>query len=125
MDGSRASERILPYVKFMARSFDSEVLLLSVPEDIESPSQLDFIQRYLESVAGALNGQGLRAKFIVSGTDPTRQIVEVAKSEAANMIMIATHGRGGFDRLMLGSVADSVIKAAQCPIFVVPVHKPR
>jgi nucleotide-binding universal stress UspA family protein len=109
----------------MARAFNSEVLLLSVPEDLESPSQLDFIHRYLESVAGTLNGQGLRAKYIVSGTDPTTQIVEVAKSEAANMIMIATHGRGGLDRLMLGSVADSVIKEAQCPIFVVPVHKRR
>jgi nucleotide-binding universal stress UspA family protein len=122
MGGSKVSEQVLPYVRYMARAFDSEVILLSVPEDLESPNQLEFITHYLEDVAAALNGDGLKAKFVVDGTDPARMITKLAEVESVDLIMMATHGRGLMDRLMLGSVADTVIKRARCPVFLVPVH---
>ncbi len=122
MGGSKVSEQVLPYVKTMARIFDSEIILLSVPEDLESPNQIKFITDYLEDVAASLNGDGLNAKFVVDGTDPARMITKLAESESVDLIMMATHGRGRLDRLMLGSVADIVIKKARCPVFLVPVH---
>jgi len=122
MCGSKVSEQVLPYVKHMAYTFDSEIILLSVPEDLESSNQLKFITNYLEDVAASLNGDGLRAKYVVAGTDPARMITNLAEVESVDLIMMATHGRGRLDRLMLGSVADTVIKKASCPVFLVPVH---
>ena len=122
MGGSKVSEQVLPHVKYMARVFDSEVILLSVPEDLESPNQVKIITRYLRDMADALIEEGLKAKIVVDGADPARMIIKLAEVESADLIMMATHGRGGLDRLILGSVADAVIKSARCPVFLVPVH---
>ncbi len=47
-------------------------------------------------------------------------IVDTAGGLASDMIVIGTHGRGGFDHLMLGSVAEKVLRKAPCPVFIVP-----
>ena len=48
--------------------------------------------------------------------------MRVCQTEMADLIMLATHGRGGFDRLMVGSVADRVIQQMPCPVFLAPIH---
>ncbi len=52
-------------------------------------------------------------------------IVQVAEEEDVDIIMLATHGRGGFDRLFVGSVADRVVQFATCPVFLVPIRERR
>lgn len=47
------------------------------------------------------------------------EIGAVAREEAADYIVIGTHGRGGLDRLMLGSVAERVVRTAPCPVITV------
>jgi len=47
-------------------------------------------------------------------------IVGLAREEAADLVVIATHGRSGWRRLAFGSVADKVIRTATCPVLVVP-----
>lgn len=47
-------------------------------------------------------------------------IVEVAEREGVDMIIMATHGRTGFNHLLLGSVAEKVIARATCPVLVIP-----
>jgi universal stress protein A len=53
---------------------------------------------------------------------PAEQIVRLAKKEKVDLISIGTHGRSGLVRLMLGSVADRVIRTAPCPVLT--VHQP-
>lgn len=53
---------------------------------------------------------------------PSEQIVRWAKKEKVDLIAIGTHGRSGLVRLMLGSVADRVIRTAPCPVLT--VHQP-
>ena len=50
---------------------------------------------------------------------PATKIVEGAKGWAADLIVIGSHGRGGVERLLLGSVAESVVRQAYCPVLVV------
>ena len=66
----------------------------------------------------------MNARPMVSGSRPATAILEVAEREHVNVIMLATHGRGGMERLVLGSVADRVVHHALCPVFLVPVHGP-
>lgn len=58
-------------------------------------------------------------QFILTG-DVRDEIIEVAKSFDASMIIMGTHGRTGFDHFLSGSVAEDVIKKANCPVLIVP-----
>lgn len=51
--------------------------------------------------------------------DPATAIVEAAESENADMIVIGTHGRTGLTRLLMGSVAEAVVRRAKCPVLTV------
>ncbi len=54
--------------------------------------------------------------------DPAHAIVRLAKQENVDMIVIGSHGRTGLKRLLLGSVAESVVRHAECPVFTVKQH---
>jgi universal stress protein A len=54
---------------------------------------------------------------------PYKNIVEKAKSEGVDMIVMSTHGRTGIDHFILGSVAEEVVARAPCPVLVVPRHE--
>ena len=50
---------------------------------------------------------------------PFEEIVKIAEEERADMIVMGTHGRGGLNRMLLGSVAERVIRLAPCPVLTV------
>ncbi|MCK5921559.1 MAG: universal stress protein, partial [Methylococcales bacterium] len=121
LDGSEFSEQVLPYVHSIAQHFGSEVLLLSVPVGSSSTKYRVQIEQYLENIAAELRGVGLKVQPIVTGAEAARTIVNTSEAEQVDLIMLATHGRGGFQRLMVGSVADQVVKDMPCPVFLLPV----
>ncbi|KAA3655713.1 MAG: universal stress protein [Chloroflexi bacterium] len=123
LDGSEYSERVLPYVRLLAQHFGSNVLLLTVPTGFASPSFQIQIRGYLQRVADELREDGVEATVLVTGNGPARTIVRVGQEEMVDLIMLATQGRGGFDRLMVGSVADRVTQNMPCPIFLVPINE--
>ncbi len=49
--------------------------------------------------------------------DPAHEIVELAKDQRVDMIVIGTHGRTGLRRLLMGSVAEAIVRRATCPVF--------
>ena len=53
---------------------------------------------------------------------PSREIVRYAEANDCDLVVMGTHGRGGIDRLLLGSVAESVIRASAVPVTTVPVE---
>ena len=61
-------------------------------------------------------------EFLETGK-PAVKIVEAANSWPADLIVIASHGRAGVERLFLGSVAESVVRHASCPVLVVRAQK--
>lgn len=54
--------------------------------------------------------------------EPALAIVRLAEQENVDMIVIGTHGRTGLKRLLMGSVAESVVRHATCPVFTVKQH---
>ncbi|WP_284008653.1 universal stress protein [Haloarcula pelagica] len=60
-------------------------------------------------------------RAIVEGR-PSTEIGEYARTNDCDVIVMGTHGRGGIDRLLLGSVAENVIRAARIPVVTVPVE---
>ncbi len=139
LDGSTFAEEVLPYVRSLAARFGSEIILLSVPEvpeahrygaahellsDLREKAEQESRQ-YLQGVATALREEGLNVRTLVTGTGAARTILAVSKQEATDMIALATHGRGALESLMLGSVADRIVRDTPCPIFLVPVRERR
>lgn len=74
---------------------------------------------YLAGVAERLAGDGIRAETLISEDLPSDAIVKAADEVGADLIVIATHGRGGLGRWMLGSVATKVMQSATRPVLVV------
>jgi nucleotide-binding universal stress UspA family protein len=58
--------------------------------------------------------------MVVDGNAPAARIVEVAGQIGADLIVLGTHGRSGFQRLLLGSVTERVVRTARCPVVTVP-----
>ena len=74
---------------------------------------------YLEGVAGRLHQRGLAARTrVVVHEQPAAAILDAARDQAADLIALTTHGRGGLARLILGSVADAVVQGAATPVLV-------
>lgn len=74
---------------------------------------------YLESIAARLEKDGLEVPTDVGvGVSPALGILRHAEQEEADLIVITTHGRRGLPRLVLGSVADKVVRAAHIPVMV-------
>jgi nucleotide-binding universal stress UspA family protein len=61
---------------------------------------------------------GLSVTFLVWTGDPGESIVSAAEAEAADLIVVGTHGRGPIGRLFLGSVSQHVVRNAPCPVLV-------
>ena len=66
--------------------------------------------------------QGLPTTISVAAGDPAYEILTLAKELEADLIVIATHGHGGWRRFLFGSVAENVVRLAVCPVLV--VHAP-
>jgi len=58
---------------------------------------------------------------VITEGKPSREIVNYAEDVGCDLVVMGTHGRGGIDRLLLGSVAESVIRASSIPVTTVPV----
>jgi universal stress protein A len=63
--------------------------------------------------------EALSSRWVLRTGVPYKEIVGAATRERADLIVIGTHGRGGLDRALLGSVADRVIRLAPCPVLTV------
>ena len=62
---------------------------------------------------------GARATFLVWEGDPAEAVLEAASAEAADVIVLGSHGRGRLGRLILGSTSTRVTEGARCPVLVV------
>lgn len=134
LDGSELSERALPAARTLARAFHAEVILLRVP-DIPIPTaarlhladQAGWIkecrdhvlreaQDYLQILEARLGEQAIRVRALMREASPADDILEVARSEDVDLIVMTTHGRGGgLVRRTFGSVADRVAHHSTCP----------
>ena len=122
----------------MAKQFDSEIILVNVHKPIpklpkprvEAPDTTFDISTYekqiledaeanLSEIAKDIMGEGTVPRLIVRVGSPAEEILEVAEEENVDAIVIATHGRTGLAKIVFGSVAQRVVRRAQCPVLTI------
>lgn len=127
LDGSPWSERVLPPVTYLARRTGSAVTLVKVAggrEEASEGREYEGGERreariYLEHICGGLRKAGVAADFEVLSGRPAEAVVHLARAQAAGLIAMSSHGRGGLARWFLGSVADEVVRVAATPVLLV------
>ena len=126
------AEAIVPFILEIAGPLDMEVVLLRVvvpapPVLFEGASHVivDDVDKlrteaeeYLASIATALRARGVRVTIHVRVGDAVSQILAGAHEADADLIAMTTHGRGGFGRLLFGSIAEAVLRQAEIPVFL-------
>jgi nucleotide-binding universal stress UspA family protein len=85
--------------------------------DVNLPAYLDKLRDDLLKIKPA--NPEVRVEHRVEQGDPAIEILRVAAKEKADLIVMGTHGRGGVLRMLMGSVAEQVMRKAPCPVMVV------
>ncbi len=136
LDGSELAEQVLPQAQTLAAASGATLDLVSaLPVTGESLAHItgedglydrDADRRisYLEDIARPLRASGLTVQIHSGFGEPDAVIVSVATEVHASLIVMATHGRGGFQQLWLGSVALQVVQHATQPVLLVRATEP-
>ena len=111
LDGSARSARILAPAASLASFLGARVELLHAFRDRADP-------RPFEDRAAELRGHGLEASVRLVQGDPAGRILERASDGGADLVAMATHGRTGVSRLLVGSVSEAVVAAAKVPVLL-------
>ena len=137
VDFSSYSNQAVNYAAMIAKKFKTGIMLMHVIDSL-SYSVTDTLKviehrRALETIAGTLldnlrkqlRGKNLKVKtYLVSGT-PYREILKKTQLEKVDLIVMGTHGRTGMEHLLLGSVAERVVRLSPCPVLTVRLSSGR
>ena len=137
LDGSPLAEAALEPAIDMARLWDAELSLVQIvssitptsgPHPTFPSSYIDQVtalhresaQDYIRDVAEQIRESGVRASgvAVIGGAVP-ETLIELADTERVGLMVVATHGLGGVRRMVLGSVADKLVRGANVPVLVV------
>jgi nucleotide-binding universal stress UspA family protein len=134
LDGSDLAEQILPFAEKVAGPLDAEIILVRVVEPLSAGEamaaagvvapdtlflrELD-AKRYLVSLEQRVTNKGLRVRTRIQHGSAAEEIVKAATTSGADLIAMTTHGRSGIGRLLFGSVAEAVLRAAQVPVLMI------
>lgn len=150
LDGSELAEQVLPHVAGIVQGRDSEVHLLSVAPSVlptmaagveiypiyltadylsieaaERERIEQNLRQYLEGIAERLRPVTQKIKTVVRFGQPAEEILQYTEEVGADLIAMCTHGRSGLSRWVYGSVADKVLRGAECPVLLVRVRPPK
>jgi len=134
VDFSACSHQALDYARSVSQAFGAELLLLHVVEPMIVPENLMLIAPELpalgdnlltvargrtEELREQVAARGLRVQSLVRVGRACDEIIEAAKIEGVDLIIIATHGYTGLKHALLGSTAERVVRHCPCPVLTV------
>jgi nucleotide-binding universal stress UspA family protein len=133
LDGSQTAAKVLPYARYLAGKLKLAVELLAVIDiaemaghiSAEKARHLDTLiedgvrtsEGYLRKVAGSFSASAV--KSTVEKGRAEEVIIEKGETDPGLLITMATHGRSGLNRFLLGSVAEKVLRGAANPLLIV------
>lgn len=133
VDFSDASRRALARARHMADLHKAELLVMHVIQKLDFPvtgpeAGFTFLkdwlpkikaenEAHLEQILQDTVGPAVPFKTIIDVGNPARDIIEAVKTYEVDYIVMPTHGRTGFDRMLMGSTAERVIRTAPCPVY--------
>jgi nucleotide-binding universal stress UspA family protein len=137
VDFFESSNKVLPFVKFMAEKLGAQIELIHVVRGPGDFTGYEMGGAWYSSYEGELLKGGEKAmerfveeklagqdvKTTIAVGDVIEKILEHAEKSGAGMIIIGTHGRKGLEKIMFGSVAAGVVKGAHCPVLTVNPFK--
>jgi nucleotide-binding universal stress UspA family protein len=134
VDLSPASEALVEFATRLASRVRAELVLIHVysVEDAQAAQQEAglYLDRFLEHLRGEVGylvskaGTNVRqVRIVIAEGSPVDAILQRASEDDVEMIVMGTHGRTGLPRLLVGSVAEGVLRRAPCPVIVVPYRK--
>lgn len=134
VDFSDPAPLALHYAEALGGNVGAEIVLLYVIEPVAYPAELGVVVNLEADLADRAQAelQKLRerhlsnypnARCIVCHGVADQEIVDTARREAADLIVIGTHGFSGIKHLLLGSTAERVVRGAPCPVLTVR-HQP-
>jgi nucleotide-binding universal stress UspA family protein len=129
-DFSETSQRALEYAKAIAKQDHSQLLLVHVspPMNLITPPEAAWIdeseiqsaeEERLEQSGAELRSEGFRARTISLTGALYDELLSAVRQNEVDLIVLGTHGRKGYERLLLGSDAEAVLRQAGCPVLLV------
>ena len=130
-DGSEFAKKAQRHALFLSKVSGAEILAVSVTENNfisglpleDEVYQLNQVlkERSEENLKefDKINEDDLKITHIIREGSPARVILEVAREEDVDLIVMGSSGKSGFDRFIMGSVADKVVNSAKCAVLVV------
>lgn len=133
LDGSKTAEKVLPYARYLAGKFKIPIELLAVIDIAEMATHISaekarFLDTmvedgvrssttYLRGIATTFGGADVKCSVEKGRAEDT--IIEKGEKEAGALITMATHGRSGLNRFLLGSIAEKVLRGSTNPLLLV------
>jgi nucleotide-binding universal stress UspA family protein len=132
IDFSDYSKSALKYAVNFAKSFSADITLVYVVEPIIYPPDFSMgqiaiptvstewderAQEELDKLAKTEISKDVKVKSIIKTGKPFVEIIETAKEEEIDLIIIATHGHSGVEHILFGSTAEKVVRKAPCPVL--------
>jgi nucleotide-binding universal stress UspA family protein len=139
-DFSKPSQSALKYAAAFAEKFASEIYLLHVVQDLSlflpdavsgappylppADQMITVVRESLDKLAGE-QFRGVSVKCLVREGAPFYEILTCARENDVDLIIMGTHGRGIIAHMLMGSVAEKVVRKAPCPVLTVrdPEHE--
>jgi len=129
-DGSELSRSALPYAVEICRQFNAELYLLAVMDKVPSYLDAEINHEIIERMEDILKNEvancfgycetaGLECKSEVRTGMAYEEIIKYTKEIDADLIVMATHGHSGISSILLGSIAEKVVRHAPCPVLTV------
>jgi nucleotide-binding universal stress UspA family protein len=126
-DFSEMSDAALKYAVGLAQTFSSQLYLVHVPgksgENFEANFPIgrfeNMVRERFETLVSQPEAKQLRPEYAVRIGSPAHEIVRYADDRDIDLIVMGTHGRSGVAHMVMGSVAEQVVREAPCPVLIV------
>lgn len=124
LDGSLTAEAILPQAQRLARKTGAEIVLArAVPvhgldgDDAVFRAEVRAATEYLDGIRARLESLGFRVKAVTRAGGAAETVLGLAAEIRASLLAVATHGRTGAARVVLGSVAETLLRSTPVPVL--------
>lgn len=136
LDGSELAEKVLPHAAAVAKGTGAEVTLMTVVQltlgavgaKLEAIPEAAAERKaalkaeammYLEKIQRDLKGQGITAHTVSLDGDVASEIIVYSERGGFDLVAMATHGRSGIDRFVMGSISEKVVRGITTPVLLI------
>lgn len=128
-DFSELSAQGVRYACKLAKDIGAQVIVLNIvildESNVVGKGEIEAHEKRLSEFVGKIAGrrpEDAKIREIVVAGQPYSSIIDCAEREHADLVVMSSHGRSGLSRMLIGSVTDRLLRAAKCPVLVVPAH---